>query len=255
VDGSDNDCDGAIDGADTDVPVTPAFFDSGGSPDDDDGQAVINFSGMSFPFCGSTYTSATLGTNGFLQFGGTCAVAGDFSESVGDLSGATACRRVAVFHDDLDLGASTTAGSPGITSVVDRGDVVSIYYIGVPEWVSPSSAAEAPNFGVAHLYRDGRVMLQYGPVDMNDGANGWSCGNTGQSSTDLSAADAALPGGSLGIGTGLQNGTWEFFFASNDMDNRSYMFCPRGEGVDSDGDGFADSCDYAPNNASLYPGR
>ena len=232
TDGVDNDCDGFIDGADPDAVTSVSLSD--------DSTSLLNFSSFSFDFCGTTYSSVYVSSNGRLTFGFSDT---SYSESATTMNSA---RSVAGLWDDLN------PSSGGTVYWIEHDDAVGVYFRDVYEYGTSN-----PNTFSMILLDDGRVLLTYENISPTDGLAGWSCGSgaAGASEVDLTAEVDSIPEGSVGIGEGTETGVYEVFVggSANDLDNETLMFCVN-SGTDSDGDGWTDECgDPNDFDASITP--
>jgi len=232
TDGVDNDCDGFVDGLDPDTPVAVSLSD--------DSTSLLNFADFSFEFCGTSYSSAYVSSNGRLTFGFSDT---SYSESASTMNSA---RSVAGLWDDLN------PSSGGTVYWVEHEDAIGVYFRGVYEYGTSN-----PNTFSMILLEDGRVLLTYETVSPTDALSGWSCGTgaSGASELDLTAESESIPEGSAGIGQGTESGVYEVFTgaSTNDLDNATLMFCVN-SGTDSDGDGWTDECgDLNDADASVTP--
>ncbi len=219
----------------------------------DDSSASATFSGgFTFPFCGTTYSSLSVNSNGMLAFGGSTT---SYSESASSFVTRSSAPRAVIggLWDDLNAGSSS---STGVYTVQD-GDAFTVYFRSVVEY-----GASTGNTFAFTLLADGRFFLDYGTVNVTDGLAGWSCGTGSTTSgasnyvaeSDLSALRSALPAGANGIRTGSTHGVYEVFTSSdNDLDNQLFMFCPT-NGTDADADGWTTECgDRDDADATVYP--
>lgn len=158
--------------------------------------------GFTFPFQGSSYTTAFVNSNGNITFGSGDT---DFSESVSELLSDQP--RIAGVWDDL----SPNNGG----QVIFEGDATSatVSFIGVPEFISTGS-----NTFAITMRSDGSVTIAYGAVSAGDGIAGVSPGGgaADPGETDLSAA------ASLSV-TGV---TYEQFTGDNDLSGLTLDFNP-----------------------------
>jgi len=230
-DGVDNDCDGAIDTADTDSPTSLSLGD-----DDYD---TVSFSSASIDFCGTTYTSLNISSNGLLTFSsGTTSLsesASSFASHVG----------AAALWDDL---RPASAGGCGTVYWFDHGDAVGVYYRDVCQYPSGPSTVTA----TVVFHEDGLVHMSHESNDITDGLVGVSCGDgTIDDAFDLS--DDTWTDLSLGLGQGTENMVHELWTSGNDIDNTARTFCMQ-SGTDADGDGWTDDCgDQDDTNDQIYP--
>jgi hypothetical protein len=139
-------------------PVTADIIVNGdpfdlGLGDDDYVEVDLPFA---FPFCGMTYTSVFVNSNGSVSFG-----EGDtwWIESVDDFLGGPP--RIAMLWDDLN---PTQGGS--IRAMPDGADFV-ISFINVPEYYSTGS-----NTFELTLRADGSYDVDYGAISARDGLSG-----------------------------------------------------------------------------------
>ena len=142
--------------------------------DDDFAERPLPFA---FPFCGTSYNSVFIGSNGFLTFG---AGDTDFSESVADLISGPA--RIAAMWDDLN---PSTGGT--VTAEEISGEYV-ITYTGIPEFF----AAGSNTFEIT-LRSDGTYEIDYGAISATDGLVGRS-GFVDPGEIDVTAASQPISG-------------------------------------------------------------
>lgn len=158
---------------------------------------------FAFPFCGGSYSSVFVNSNGNVTFG---AGDGNFIESVvGFLTGPP---RIALLWDDLNPGA---AGS--VTALPVGADFV-VSYNNVPEFFAFGSNS----FSVT-LRADGTYDVQYGSLTAPDGLAGRTegFGATNPGETDLSTAPQP-------IGAGMATVYENFSGFDNDLDNLLLAF-------------------------------
>jgi hypothetical protein len=129
---------------------------------------------FSFPFQGSSHTSAFVGSNGYVTFGSGDT---DFSESVSELLSDQP--RIAALWDDL------SPNNGGIVMVESDTGSWSVSFVGVPEFISTG----ANSFTIT-LFPDGTVGVDYGSLTALDGiagvTEGGGAANPGES--DLSSS-------------------------------------------------------------------
>jgi hypothetical protein len=207
TDSIDNDCDGDTDASDGDTRRT--------GPSGNDGSATVNLAGMSFPFCGTDYTTAYMQVNGRVTFGSSD---NDATETTGELSSDT---MVAGLWDDLRASSTSTM------EWMEHDDgAVGFYWVDVPEAVG----SEVDTFSIV-LFDDGRILLDYGAIGSADGLAGWSCARTVSSETDLTAAMDALAAGRWGLGAATENNYFELFGSDNDLSDRVIRLCGNPDGT------------------------
>lgn len=185
-----------------------SFFPTPPTPlplgDDDFVEVPLPFS---FPFCGTSYSSVFVGSNGYLTFGGGDF---DFSESVAELL--SGLPRIAPLWDDLNpaAGGTVTAGPTGPDFFVE--------FDAVPEF----GTANNNTFRIV-LRPDGTYNVDYPNIDALDGLVGRSPGGgaADPGETDLSAAPQP-------IAPGVET-VYEIFTASdNDLSGANLEFGPCG---------------------------
>ncbi len=240
-DAIDNDCDGDIDAADGDPRTALTLLD--------DDFASISFASVTFPFCGTDYTSAWVGSNGYLTFEEGDE---DHSENISELLESP---RVAGFWVDLDPEAA------GTIEWIEYPDAVGVYFRGIDVY----SGSDTIDMGMI-LLADGRIVLDYGDVVSKEALVGWSCGpaedgtvNPGAiwPATDLSTWTYLAPWDSLGIGMGTEEAVYQLYTDGLlnwfDTPETSIVYCVN-SGADSDGDGWTDDCgDPDDSDASVTP--
>jgi len=224
----DNDCDDLVDSDDTDSYTSYSFSD--------DSTNVVNIAGFTFDFCGTSYSSFWVSSNGRITFYGSDT---DYSESTTEMN---ADRSVAGLWDDL------YPPGGGSVYVLEHDDAIGVYFRDMAEisTYSPSTFSMV-------LLEDGRVLLDYAEVGISDGLVGWSCGNgsSGVTTADLSAS--SIEEGAAGIGQGTEDGYYEYFTSGNDVEGHTFMFCVN-SGDDNDGDGWTDECgDTDDDDATVSP--
>ena len=240
-DGIDNDCDDDVDAADGDPRTTLTL--------EDDDTASISFASLTFPFCGTDYSSVWVGSNGYLTF-----EEGDDDESESVIEFLEA-PRVSGFWVDLD------PESAGTVEWIEYADAVGVYFRGVELF---GEAGATIDMGMI-LLADGRVVLDYGEVATTTAIVGWSCGpGDGVANpaamwpeTDLYVWTYSAPWDSLGIGTGSEVTLYQSYIGgvadAFDTPERSIVYCVQ-SGTDGDGDGWTDDCgDPDDTDASVTP--
>ena len=230
--GIDDDCDGDTDTADLD-PIYDLGLDA-----TDDAWVEVAVTGVSFPFCGTTHSAFYVATNGLITFGGGSL---DYAESAASFT-ATQAPAITALWDDL-----STLSSGAVYGVV-HDDAVGFYWRELREL----GGSKDLDFAVV-LRDDGRILLDYGGMDLTDGLAGWSCG--GGAATDLTDAWLDHIAGTAGIGTGTEQGVYEVFSATNPNDTEDWSLHLCGTaGTDSDGDGWTDTCgDPDDTSAAITP--
>ncbi len=202
--GVDDNCDGT-----TDANV----LTRNNGPTSDDSATTVSLSGMTFPFCGNSYSTLYIQSNGRITFGSSDT---DYTESTTDFYADTA---IAVAWDDLNPGSS----SGGDPYYFQYADALMVHWDRVPEY-----ALSTTNTFSVTLFNDGRVHLQYGAMALSDSLAGWSCapGSLTSSSVDLSGAMAALDPGEWGLGDGTEHMYYELWSSGHDLDNSVVRLCP-----------------------------
>ena len=191
ADGADNDCDGATD----ESPGTSLALG-------DDDHDSVSFS-FGFPFCGSTHTSVSVGSNGMLYF---TSPSTDFSESELEFTGSRG-EAIAAFWDDLN------PASAGDVYYVDHGDAFAVHYDSVPEFAHTTTNTFSTVF-----FDDGTILQSWDGVDADDGIVGWTCGTGIAGAVDLSAELAGLAPTDRYLGDGSEDSMYELFSVSSPMD-------------------------------------
>ena len=232
--GVDDDCDGDMDTADDDV-----VYDLG-LDGTDDASAEVTVTGVSFPFCGASYSTFFVSTNGIINFG---TAYGDYLESGTGLT-TTEAPAIAALWDDL-----ATYLSGDVYGIV-YDDAVGIYYRRVRELAGSNQMT----FSVV-MRDDGRILWDFGSLGLTDGLVGWACASGTVSTVDFSEAYATHPLGTVGVGQGTEGAVYEVFSTSNPNDLESWVIHGCGTaGTDSDGDGWTDVCgDPDDGDASVVP--
>ena len=230
-DGVDNDCDGDIDTADTDSPTALSLSD-----DDYD---TVTFTSASIDFCGSTYSSLNISSNGLLTFSSGTSSLSESSTSFASHIGAAA------MWDDLRPASGSGCGT---IYWYDHGDAVGVYYRDVCQYSSGPQTVTA----TVVFHEDGLVHMSHESSDIPDGLVGVSCGDgTVDSAWDLSDDD--WTDNALGLGQGTENMVYEQWSSGNDIEGSARTFCMQ-SGTDSDGDDWTDDCgDQDDADAQIYP--
>ncbi len=205
----DDDCDGDVDTDDTTtVSAGPATDDSS-----------MTITGISFPLCGTTRTTAYAISNGRVTFGTSGDT--DLSESTTDFYSDTA---IAAAWDDLNPASSYG----GDVYYIKYADALGVYWREVREY-----SYSTTNTFSAVLFDDGRVLLQHEGMAMSDGMVGYSCapGSLTESETNITTAMDELEAGRWGLGTGSERMLYEIFTSSdNDLDDGVVRLCPYVDG-------------------------
>ena len=205
ADGSDHDCDGAVDTADVDVVNDETLALS------DDTGVLVSPASFFFPLCGNTFSTLYLESNGRVVFGATDT---DYTETAAEFA---ADASVAVLWDDLD----PRYYSPTV-AWVEHDDAIAFFWRDITEY-------NAENASTAELviFDDGRSMLAWGDVDVLDGLAGFSCATaTSYSASDFAAE--APDDGRWGLGDGTADIVYELWDGSStmfDLANSSVRLC------------------------------
>ena len=196
----------SVDGLDTD---TRRY-----GPTGNDQGSTVNLSGMTFPFCGTDYSSMYMQSNGRITFGSNDT---DATETAVDFAADTT---IAAAWDDLR--------SSGTSSIewMQHDHAVGFYWIDMPE----GSGSGTNTFSIL-LFDDGRIHFQYEGMSMADGLVGWSCapGSVG-SEVDMTGVMASLGVGEWGYGTGTEDYVYEIFGSDNDLDDTVIRLCGNPDG-------------------------
>jgi hypothetical protein len=179
-----------------------------GNPNDldlgDDDYELVSLP-FPFPFCGQSYTSVYVGSNGFVTFGSPDT---DFSESVGEFL--TGPARIAPLWDDFN---PSDGGS--ITALPDGPDFL-ISWNNVPEW----GAATTNSFEL-RLRADGTFDVTYSSIAATDGLAGRTTGGGEPDPGETDLSTAAQPIGAL------MTTVYEYFGSGdNDLDGGFLAFAP-----------------------------
>ncbi len=228
-DGVDKDCVGSTDSSDTDSYTRLSLSD--------DSSATITPSSFTFDYCGSSYSSAYVISNGRVLFGSSST---SYSESASTMASSTG---VALLWDDLN------PSSCGAVYWIEESDYVGVYFRSVCEFGTSGDTVTAS----AIFHSDGTVTLDYeSVVNITDGLVGISCGDgTTDSAYDLSDDD--WTDNALGLGSGTENLVHEIWTSGNDISGSTIHFCMQ-SGTDSDGDGWTDECgDQDDGDSQIYP--
>ncbi|MSR75244.1 MAG: hypothetical protein EXS14_07230 [Planctomycetes bacterium] len=167
------------------------------------------FSFMSFPFYGSTYSSAHVSSNGRITFTGGVALS--VESCVNHLTDEPS---IAVLWDDLDPSSGGTVGY----SEDPTGAWARITWTNVPQFgVGDSNTASCT------LYATGDIALEYGNVALGDCLTGISPGLNASTAVpmDMSACDFRV----------LQGAIYEIFPLSFDLASSAMTFHPYGGGA------------------------
>ncbi|MBM4365041.1 MAG: hypothetical protein FJ102_02425, partial [Deltaproteobacteria bacterium] len=232
--GIDDDCDGDTDTADGSAVTTTMTGD-------DTYQTITWRSGVTFPFCGTNYSTAYLTTNGRVTFGSGDASYTEYASYFAyDLA-------VAGVWDDLYAYTNDI-------SWVRYDDALGVYFNGIPQY---GVYSDSSTFAIV-LMDDGRIYLEYDALSMSDGLAGFSCNRAvTEAEVDLSSEAANLAYGAKGIGTGTEDMVYEIFTGSggdvNDLDEAKFFLCGNA-GSDGDGDGWTEECgDSDDSDPSVFP--
>ncbi len=211
-DGTDSDCNGS--------DVARGVMYNG--PVGDDAATLISTATTSarFPFCGTSYSSFYMQSNGRVTLGASDT---DYSETLAELAGATGDIAIMPYWDDL---SSSTYGT---TRIEVFSDALGFYWNGVPEIGGTSTTG---NTFAAVLFIDGTVLLTYGTLGGTgkDGIMGWACGGTGTTTpTEINLSAISYPVGYWGYGTGSERAIVEQFTGGTtdpiDLANTALRFC------------------------------
>ncbi len=173
-----------------------------GLGDDDYVEVDLPFA---FPFCGMTYTSVFVNSNGNVTFGEGDT---DYGESVGDfLDGPP---RIAMLWDDLN---PTQGGS--IRAMPDGADFV-ISFINIPEYYSTGS-----NSWDLTLKADGTFDIDYGEITAPDGIAGRTLGNGAEDPGETDLTMEPQP-----IGVTMPTVYESFSGYDNDLDSQFLAYAP-----------------------------
>jgi len=249
ADSVDNDCDGVTDElADDDYLLV------------DDGSMTFQLCTFSFPFCGESFDSFTLHSNGRVTFGdagGGGFVDGSGADvtsagSVSDLHGDAP--QLAFLWSDLD---PTILGSVHVEEDSTTSNLV-ITFDGVTQNPSWPGAVLGGNTVEVSFGATGVATYDYGSTAGELAIVGWSCGSANSVSLDLSEPE--LPDGVARIGQGNETAVFEVFGAPGgagaalDLENQVISFCLT-SGVDADSDGWSDQCgDCDDADSTVFPG-
>ena len=249
-DGIDQDCDGTVD-----EPANGTY-----SLDDDEG-VTFEICSFDFPFCGDTFDSLTLQSNGRVTFGDSGGLGFDDGSgadpgstgSVSDLLGEAP--QIAFLWSDLDPGFG------GTISVLedDSAGTFAVSFGGVSQSPTWGSASAGPNTVTLTLTSVGVATLDYGFLSADVAMVGWACAPSGLV-TELDLSDPAQPDTAPRVGMGTEDALYQQFAgAANggddlDLQDTTIELCLTG-GLDDDGDGWTDLCgDCDDADASTYPG-
>lgn len=190
---------GVTDNADIIVNGDPNNLDLG---DDDYIEIALPWP---FPFCGQSYNSVFVGSNGYLTFGQGDT---DYSESISEFLNNEP--RIAALWDDLNptAGGTITAGAVGADFVVS--------YSNVPEFFSTGSNS----FDIT-LRSDGSYDIEYGTITAGDGLAGRTPGG---GAVDPGEVDLTVEPQPIGP---LAPTVYEYFSGfDNDLDSEFLAYAP-----------------------------
>ena len=248
-DSVDNDCDGV-----TDELAADDYLLS------DDGSLSFQLCTFSFPFCGESFDSFTLHSNGRITFGD--AGGGGFSDgsgadvtsagSVSDLHGEAP--QLAFLWSDLN---PTLLGSVHVQEDSSTSSLI-VTFDGVTQNPSWPGAVLGGNTVEVSFGATGVATYDYGPIAGELAIVGWSCGSTNAVDVDLS--DPGLPDGVARIGQGSETAVFQIFEGAAgggeelDLGSDVVSFCLT-SGSDGDADGWSDQCgDCDDGDPVVFPG-
>ena len=185
------------------------------------------FTDFPIRFCGTTYESVWVNSNGSLTFG---AASNPFAETTaGFLHGPP---RIAGLWDDLNPAAG------GVVSFASTSSSLAVQFTDVPEFAPPSGGVGANTFSITlrrslldgsfgFAVHGGRFTLDYGALSATDGLAGYSCGGLVNSGfeTEIDLSRLRLP-----VILGLEKpAVFEVFTAAdNDLDGSRFdVLTPR----------------------------
>jgi MYXO-CTERM domain-containing protein len=233
-DGLDQDCDGLID---------ELVNDSYPLGNDDD--LRIELCGMTFPFCGTDWTTVFVQSNGRVTFGFSDV---DHTESVVELT--AQYPQIAPMWTDLDPTLNQASDIhieelEGLT-IIDFTDIAEV-----------AAAGTSNTFELA-LYDDGTASIVYGTNSVLDGLVGFACGDG--STGDLVSVDFSdyeFASNQWAVGSGTEDAIYEVFTEgtdANDLSGGLIDLCLTA-GDDLDADGWTDTCgDDVDDDSTIYPG-
>ncbi len=169
------------------------------------------FMPFEFEYCGETYSSLFVNSNGSLTFGGGNT---SFSESAASLLSGRPM--IAGLWDDLNPAAG------GIVTYFETSNEFTVSFQNVPEFVATGSNS----FDITLNRSSNHVTIQYGALSAPDGLAGLSCGGFKTSRTEAErdlTADQAASGGSINA---RNVAAWYEIFTTldNDLDNVFLQF-------------------------------
>ena len=212
----DDDCDGGVDGDDTDVVNTLTL--------DDDETRAITFSSFVYPFCGEDRSGGWLDSNGRFMF---------FDGVSSPEPAAWRFRQAGPAVTSLWADFDPRIG--GTFAWIEYDDAVGFYFRNVSLW-----GLSGLNTHSLVLLTDGTALTQWEDLDVDDidGLTGFSCGLTEGEEIDVSEHPIARY--SMSIGAGTEPALYEQFDrGSNDLEGLVRRFTATA-GVDADGDGWTD---------------
>lgn len=135
--------------------VLSGFTDSFGSSNLDDGELTVTLP-FGFAYFGTTYTSVSVGTNGYLAFGLTGVTAGfDSRNNQTFPAAATPNGLIAPFWDDMEIASGVTQ----VRMLVEPSRVIFEFY----QLQGYFASGEFASFQIA-LYAGGLFTVHYGPM-------------------------------------------------------------------------------------------
>ena len=215
---------------------------------------------FSFPFCGESFDSLTLQSNGRLTFGDSGGLGFDDGSgadpastgSVSDLTGEAP--QIAFLWSDLD---PEIGGSITVLENASAG-TFAVSLTSISQSTSWPNASAGPNTATLTLSSVGVATLDYGYLSANVALVGWACDASNVAVVDLDDPDQ--PATAPRVGSGTEDALYEHFQgAANgdedvDLANTTVELCLTA-GADSDGDGWTDLCgDCDDTNAFVFPG-
>ena len=232
-DGVDNDCDGGTDASDPEASAVVSLALT------DDDFAELPLSTVRIPWCGNTWSTVFVSSNGRITF-----TDGSFRTSPSESLHASEIALAGLWAD-LDPSRA------GTVQWVELEDAVQVRFDGVPLF---SSTSTRHSFTMT-LTADGGAVVHYDRLDSGVFLAGWSCGTGEATAVDLSAEMQSYPDGGAGLGQGTEDALYELFTASSPADLRgsTLRYCA-GQGVDADNDGWSTACgDFDDSAVTLYP--
>ncbi len=176
-----------------------------------DDSTIQLFMPFEFEYCGETYSSLFVNSNGSVTFGGGNT---SFTESAAAFR--SGLPMIAGLWDDLNPGAG------GLVTYFETNNEFTVSFQNVPEFVATGSNS----FDITLHRSSDQVAIEYGALSAPDGLAGLSCGGFKTTRTEAErdlSADQAASGGSINA---RNTAAWYEIFTAldNDLDNMLLEF-------------------------------